>query len=881
MAQPLPEEDRSRVEQVFLQQLRQAAERTDRNFACLMAVQYLVGILAAVTISPRTWVGPIASTHIHVWAAVFLGGLITSLPVFLGLSYPGLKLTRHVIAIGQMLMGALLIHLTCGRIETHFHVFGSLAFLAFYRDWKVLMTATAVVALDHFMRGMLWPRSVFGEEFVEPFRWLEHVGWVLFENLFLLVSIRQGVSRSWILAQRQSALEQAKSVVESERDRFFDLSLDMFCVASKEGYFVRLNPMFSIKLGYSNDELRSRSFLDFVHPDDRATTIEVMGQLQQGSDVAEFENRYLCRDGSYLWLSWNARAPAGLEWIYAVARDVTMRKEQALTLLQARQQAEEARQAAEQASRAKSEFLANMSHEIRTPMNAVIGLTELVLETELSATQRDYLTTVLESGESLLTIINEILDFSKIEAGKIELDSAPFNLREELGDIMKSLAFRAHRKDLELAWHAAANVPDCLIGDSTRLRQVLVNLVGNAIKFTLHGEVVLNVRCLGGEAGCRELRFEIRDTGIGIPADKLEAIFREFEQVDSSTTRRFGGTGLGLSISSRLVELMGGGIEVRSEVGKGSTFACTLPFQLATSSPAPRPPLQTGKLDGLSVLIVDDNATNRFILEETVMGWGMRPQTAACGPQALEMLRQHKPPDREPLVVLTDIQMPDMDGYMLACEIRRIRSGDDCVIIALTSSGQIGDPSRRSALGIAAELLKPVKQSELLEAILQAVTPLATKVESVKARATETPPALPMTTRPLRVLLVEDGLANQKLAVGMLQRWGHHVSIANNGQVAVDLWQEQAFDLILMDLQMPVLDGISATRIIRQREQQRGGHIPIIAMTAHAIKGDRERCLAAGMDGYLSKPVRRQELAQAIEPLLADDQRANGAGPPP
>ena len=861
-----------RALELFSRSQQDLCARTDRNFALLMGVQFVAGVLTACLISPKTWTAAIPETHIHVWTALILGGLICGFPIFLAVVYPGRVLTRHVIAVGQMLMGALLIHLTQGRIETHFHVFGSLAFLAFYRDWRVLVTATIVVAVDHFLRGFYWPLSVFGEQMVQPFRWLEHVGWVLFEDLFLFVSIHQSVEKSWTLAKQQGGLERAKASVQSERDEFFDLSLDMLCVAGSDGYFKKLNPVLPKKLGYEMEDLLSQPFLSFVHPDDKERTVQVMRSLRHGKDVVDFENRYRCRDGSYIWLSWSCRAPVNRETMYAVAREVTARKKAAEALETAKRDAEKAREVAEQANRAKSDFLANMSHEIRTPMNAVIGLTELVLETKLTASQRDYLSTVLESGESLLSIINEILDFSKIEAGKIELDLIPMNLREQIGDTMKSLAIRAHRKELELAWHVGKEVPETFLGDPARLRQVLVNLVGNAIKFTPEGEVVLQVRELARHGNVVDLQFEIRDTGVGIPEEKLGRIFAEFEQADTSTTREFGGTGLGLSISSRLVDLMGGDIQVECVVGEGSRLYVTLPLEVteAVAEPVER---NLELLRDLTVLIVDDNTTNRRIQRETIEGWSMRAIEAASGADALQQLRVMEAEDNLPKIVLSDMNMPHMDGLMLAERVRQSYSHDTIIFILLTSGFMPDDRKRVKDLEIAAVLLKPVKQSELLDTLLLALMDRGESIEQIVQDSAEPNLRSPQS---LSVLLAEDGLANQKLAVGLLERWGHRVTIAPNGLDAIKAWENDPFDLILMDLQMPEMDGITATKIIRQREQVSGNHIPIIAMTAHALEGDRQRCLDAGMDGYVSKPVRKSDLAEAIAPWFgSNDDREN------
>ncbi|MEO8207131.1 MAG: response regulator [Chthoniobacterales bacterium] len=634
-----------------------------------------------------------------------------------------------------------------------------------------------------------------------------------------------------------------------ELDRIFNLSLEMLCLAGFDGYFKRLNPAWTRILGWSREELFASPFIDVVHPDDAERTFSEVRKLSEGGDTVLFDIRILCKDRSYRWVQWNAAPMGDDRQFYASGRDITERK-------RIEEELAAATETALEGARLKSQFLANMSHEIRTPMNGVIGMVDLLAETRLDNEQQDFVETIRQSGEHLLTIINDILDFSKIDAGKLTFEILDFNLREVVEDTLGMLAHKAQQKNIELLGFVEPDVFTALRGDANRLRQILTNLLDNAVKFTTAGEVLLRVSLQENTASGLNLLFEIKDTGIGIDPAIQRRLFQPFSQADGSTTRKYGGTGLGLAIAQQLVAMMHGQIGVKSEMGKGSTFWFTAHFE--KQSGVAHPP-DKNLLRGRSVLVVDDNATNRNILRLQLEGLCMRPGMAADASSALAFLREAAAERRPFDFVLLDMMMPEMDGAMLAKTIKDDPAISDTRLIMLSSVGQYLDESALKAPGIEYYLVKPVKLSRLRECMLALYTktPVTTQAAlSVSNQEYSKPyPSL-------RILLAEDNAINQKVALSQIRKLGYEADAVADGREVLEALERNSYDIILMDCQMPILDGYETAREVRRIH---GNTIHIIAMTAHALIGDRQKCIDAGMDEYLTKPVHIASLKGLLE----------------
>ncbi|HEX5410736.1 MAG TPA: response regulator [Terriglobia bacterium] len=694
----------------------------------------------------------------------------------------------------------------------------------------------------------------------EAREWNWILGWAALLTLFSFLwteILRQRLRLQSTLLQEWARREVA---LKNRYEELFENANDIIYTMDLSGNFTSINKEAERVTGYNRQDILGGNVSRYVAEEYLEVVRLMLKENLREKTSMTYSMEIMARNGCRVPLEISSRLiyendkPVGIQ---GIARDVSERK-------QIEVERRKAQQAAEAANRAKSEFLANMSHEIRTPLNGVLGMTDLALNTRLNEEQREYLTLVKSSGEALLTVINDILDFSKIEAGHLDINPIDFELRDSLGDTLRTLSLRAHEKGLELALHVAQDVPYRLNADPTRLRQIVVNLVGNAIKFTDEGEVVLHVAKESQNENEMLLHFTVTDTGIGIPANKQETIFAPFTQADSSATRRYGGTGLGLTISFQLAGLMGGRLWVDSTEGKGSSFHFTIRCRPATSDGKVAAP-SGANLRGLPALVVDDNATNRRLLEELLSNWGMKPAMADGGWTGLEIMRQAKAAGKSFPLILIDALMPDMDGFTLAERIKEDPTLSGATIMMLTSGGHRGDAARCRKLGIAVYLHKPVKERDLRQAVVLALSPRRSRARDAELITRHT---LRQEKRKLRILLAEDDVVNRQLAEHLLRKFGHVVTSASNGRKAVEVIQASgldSFDAVLMDVQMPEMDGVEATAAIRELEKGKLRHLPIIAMTAHAMKGDRSRFLEAGMDGYIAKPVQAGELIAVID----------------
>ena len=1103
---------KQRSEQLYRNERLTLSRRKDRMFAVLLALQWLAGIAVASWRGPHTPIPHLGVVSVEILTATVLGAVFAGVPLYFILRRPGGYLTRHIVAVGQMMFSALFIHLSGGRTEVHFHIFGSLAFLAFYRDWRVLVTASVVVGLDQFLRGTYWPQSIYGAGAIDAhWRWLEHLLWVVFEDVFLIFACVRGDEAMYALAQTQAEVEDSRSSVERavgertaqlaqsnrdlarqindrqrieqelraaqndlesrvrertnelgaanralkrqiddgrrteeelarsvQRHRFTNDSVPQIVwTAGADGNIDYFNRRFHEYTGMTVEDSRDGGWLAAVHPDDKQRSAERMRHAIETGETPDSELRIRRgQDGAYRWhlsraipmcdenghvVQWfgtstdiddqkRARETAqrseqryrslvaasaqivwltdadcrmnqdlpewraatgqtfeqmnGYGWMNAfhpddrehaadlwrwaletrtvyenehrlrmadgsyrhfltrgvpvleadgrvrewigTSADISERKgaeevvrraqedlearvkdrtaqltetnrilhQQVIERQQIEAELAEARDQALNSATLKSQFLANMSHEIRTPMNGVIGMTSLLLDTPVTEEQREYIETIRTSGDSLLAIINDILDFSKIEAGKLDFEELDLDVQATVEGAIDLLAEKAQAKGLDLACHVLEDVPRQLRGDPGRLRQILVNLVGNAIKFTAKGKVLVHIAKLQETPRDAQICVQVSDTGIGMGEEAVRGLFQPFVQADGSMTRKYGGTGLGLAISKQLVELMGGQIGVESAPGQGSTFWFTVllvkqPILLVDEEGAQEPPPHFA---GVRTLIAGSSGTGE-VLREQLGSWGMEILAHTDGKDALTALKATAADGKPCGFVLADMSLPGLDGPSLAAAIKDDPLIAPARVILLLAPGQKATFTTGGRNDVAACLHKPVKRSALRDAFSTQIAARATQPNQRHTRRIAPAPR-PAKGKGKHILVAEDNHVNQKVVIRQLQKIGYRADAVANGQEALEATGKVAYDLVLMDCQMPEMDGFSATREIRRRENGNGMHTPIVALTANALEGDRERCLAAGMDDYLAKPLKIEELQTMLERWTAKDEPA-------
>ncbi|MHC4875982.1 MAG: hybrid sensor histidine kinase/response regulator [Planctomycetota bacterium] len=1001
----------SRSDELFRHDLHQIRSETDRLMAWLMVVQWLAGIVVAVLISPLTWNGADSALHVHVPAAVILGGLLAVAPMTLVLTVPGGIATRHVNAVAQVLFSGLFIHLSGGRIETHFHVFGSLAILAFYRDWKVILTATVVVGVDHLLRGVFWPESVFGVLASSPWRTLEHVFWVAFEDAFLVYGISISNQQMRLAAERQAALEQAHddrrtvlAQLESQTRALDQVSI--VAETDRRGRITYANDRFCEISGFPREELIGQDHRLLNSGHHPHSFFKEMYQAIHRGEVWRGEIRNRRKDGSYYWVD-TAIVPfmnddGTPERFLAIRTDITSQTEavedlknamerldlathaggigiwdydvvtgrliwddsmhilhgtnpvefrgtiesweqqvhpddrdKVRELLQAAVHREgefnsefriirpdgdvrhiraraavkrdcsqcavrmigvslditellRARERAEEASRAKSDFLASMSHELRTPLNGVLGMVELLAKTQIDDRQNNLLAACQQSGETLLQLINDILDLSKIEADKLELDVHAFELKPLILDTVRMMSWHVEKKELAATCQIDTDADLVVNGDGCRIRQILINLISNAVKFTEQGEITVRVsadRLLENRAN---VRVSVTDTGIGIPQERRNRLFQTFSQVDSSTTRKYGGTGLGLAICSSLVDLMQGTIGVESEEGVGSEFWFEIPLEI--SEQQDRDDLhRDDALPGRRALIIGKDDGERERIAAQVHAWQMECITASGIDDALDAIDVADADGLPFDVVLAAADLNDDRDLDL---FQWLSSRDDLPVVLTGVTDQSSDDDI-AALDVAATVDNSATQHDLYGVVCRLLgeTGSVSEVETSDAASVADEETGEPLTAGAHILLAEDNEINSLYMSVLLESLGCSCDVAGNGRLAVQAVQKQVYDLVLMDCQMPEMDGFEATRAIR--ELQADGlvqpHLPIVALTANAISGDRERCLEAGMDEYLAKPATGEQIAEVVsrfrskqQPEVAHQEASTEeAAPPP